>query len=141
MRFFLRILKRHRLPQNYARLNLPVSLQAGINFREADSGGLFGGFCSLPFSPRTFGSPFFFIFFYSIAVSFNCSAFDAVDTYKLTRSATDVAPLLFLSPLPVAGSSRPADCQSFPRKFSRLGNQPDLSKYQRVAFNLGSNNK
>lgn len=120
--------------------SLPVSLQAGINFREAD-------LVYFLFPVRTFGSlSILFLLHFLFPCSFNCSAFDAVDTRskmrKLTRSATGVAPLLFFSSLCSSReSSRPADCQSFPRKFSRLGNQPDLSKYQRVAFNLRSNNK
>jgi len=88
------------------------------------------------------GRSFFFPHFFLFPVLFNCfGLWRGWYVCKLTRSATGVALLLFPFPLFLAGSSRLADCQSFPRKFSRFENQSDLSKYQRVAFNLGSNNK
>lgn len=146
---FLRVLKRHRLPQKIRSIkSLPVSLQAGINFREADSAEFIRGGSRLPlfFPPlRIFGSfPLivFKIFFYSLAVSFNCSPFDAVDTCKLTHSAAGVARLSF-SPFSfvLRGIVASPLIASLPLVNSLLGNQPGLSKYQRVAFNLGSNNK
>lgn len=63
---FLRVLKRHRLPQKIRSIkSLPVSLQAGINFREADSAEFIRGGSRLPlFFPLSAYSGLFPLIFF-----------------------------------------------------------------------------